>query len=267
VGFLPAIFFAALVWFETRRPLRRSVESKLVRDTRNLVVAGAGALALRSLEKPVADRLTALVARRRWGLLPRLRLPRPIETALAVILLDYTLYVWHILTHRVPWLWRFHIVHHADLDMDASTALRFHFGELTLSVPWRAAQITVIGVSPRAYAYWQTGLFLSILFHHSNVRLPCGLERRLNWFLVTPRMHGIHHSVIQDERDSNWSSGLTIWDRVHGTILLDIPQERVTIGVPEYRTPDAVTLAKIIAMPFGPQPPASVETVPSGIKD
>jgi sterol desaturase/sphingolipid hydroxylase (fatty acid hydroxylase superfamily) len=251
-----AIFFAALVWFETRRALRRSVESKLVRDTRNLAVAGAGALVLRSLEKPVADRLLGLVARRKWGLLPMLRLPRAIETALAVILLDYTLYIWHVLTHRVPCLWRFHIVHHADLDMDASTALRFHFGELALSVPWRAAQIAVIGVSPGAYAFWQTALFLSILFHHSNVRLPLCLERSLNWFVVTPRMHGIHHSVIQEETNSNWSSGLTIWDWVHGTLLLDIPQEAITIGVPAYRTPDAVTLAKIIAMPFGPQPPA-----------
>jgi sterol desaturase/sphingolipid hydroxylase (fatty acid hydroxylase superfamily) len=181
-----------------------------------------------------------------------------------VVLLDYTLYIWHVLTHRVPFLWRFHIVHHADLDMDASTALRFHFGELALSVPWRAAQIAVIGVSPGAYAFWQTALFLSILFHHSNVRLSLGLERRLNRFVVTPRMHGIHHSVIQDETNSNWSSGLTIWDWVHGTLLLDVPQEAVTIGVPAYRTPDAVTLAKVIVMPFGPQPPAHLAT--SGVK-
>src|SRR3546814_2584537 len=105
----------------------------------------------------------------------------------------YTLYVWHLLLHRVPLLWRCHVAHHVDLDLDASTALRFHFAELALSVPWRAAQIVLIGVSPRALSVWQTALLLSVLFHHSNARLPPAMERRLNRLIVTPRMHGIHH--------------------------------------------------------------------------
>ncbi len=196
-----------------------------------------------------------MVERRRWGLLPRLRLSRRMETAIAVILLDYTLYVWHVLTHRVPFLWRFHVVHHVDLDLDASTAIRFHFGELALSVPWRAAQIVMIGVSSGAYAAWQTALFLSILFHHSNVRLPLRVERWLSRILVTPRMHGIHHSMVREETNSNWSSGLTIWDRLHGTLLLNVPQEAITIGVPAFRTPHQVELSRIMEMPLVPQPP------------
>ena len=108
--------------------------------------------------------------------------------------MDYTLYVWHILTHRVPLLWRFHAVHHVDLDLDASTALRFHFGELAVSVPYRAAQIALLGVDAEALSYWQMFLSLSVLFHHSNVRLPREFESVLSWFVVTPRMHGIHHS-------------------------------------------------------------------------
>jgi len=243
--------FGLLVWLERRRPLRRAVEPKFRREARNLAVAAAGAAALRVTEKPLADALTSLVARRRWGLLKLVRLPAWLEVALAVVLLDYTLYLWHVLTHRVPFLWRFHVVHHVDLDLDASTALRFHFAELVLSVPWRAAQILLIGVSPPALSAWQTFLFLSIMFHHSNVRLPLEIERRLNAFVVTPRMHGIHHSTVKEETNSNWSSGLTVWDWLHGTLRLDVPQDAIDIGVPAYRDPSEVGLVSMLALPFG----------------
>jgi len=245
--------FSALVWLERHRPLRRKVEPKLRRNARNLAVAGLGAVALQLTENPVGRRLTALVERHNLGLLKPLRLPMWLEVPLAVILLDYTLYVWHVLTHRVPLLWRFHVAHHVDLDLDSSTALRFHFGELALSVPWRAAQLIIIGVSPIAYSTWQTLVFLSIMFHHSNVELPIGLERALNRLIVTPRMHGIHHSIVREETNSNWSSGLTIWDRLHGTLRLNVPQDKITIGVPAYREPDDVELLKILPMPFGEQ--------------
>jgi sterol desaturase/sphingolipid hydroxylase (fatty acid hydroxylase superfamily) len=245
--------FAVLVWLERRCPLRREVEPKLTRTARNLAVAGIGAVALQLMESPVALGLAALVERHDLGLLNLVRLPMWLETTLAIVLLDYTLYVWHVLTHKVPFLWRFHLVHHVDLDLDASTALRFHFGELAISVPWRAAQVIIIGVSPLAYLTWQTFVFLSILFHHSNVELPISLERWLNRLIVTPRMHGIHHSIVREETNSNWSSGLTIWDRLHGTLRLNVPQDEVTIGVPAYRKPEDVELLKILAMPFGEQ--------------
>ena len=248
--------FGLLAWLERRRPLRRAVEPKLRREARNLAVAAVGAAALRLTEKPVADALTALVERRRWGLLKLLRLPAWLEVVLACVLLDYTLYLWHVLTHRAPFLWRFHLVHHVDLDLDASTALRFHFAELALSVPWRAGQILLIGVSPLAFSVWQTLLFVSILFHHANVELPVGLERRLNRLVVTPRMHGIHHSAVKEETDSNWSSGLTLWDRLHGTLRLGVPQDEITIGVPAYRDPREVGLSDILRLPFGAERPA-----------
>ena len=247
--------FGALSWLERRRPLRAEREPKLARAGRNLAVAAAGGAVLRLAEKPVTDRLTALVERRRWGLLKLTRLPAWVEVAAACVLLDYTLYLWHVLTHRAPFLWRFHVVHHADLDLDATTALRFHFAELALSVPWRAAQILVIGVSPQALSLWQTLLMLSVLFHHSNVRLPVGFERRLSRLVVTPRMHGIHHSAVRAETDSNWSSGLTVWDGLHGTLRLDVPQDEVDIGVPAYRDPRELGLADLLAMPFGEERP------------
>lgn len=253
-GLLIAGAFTALYLLERRRPLRGEVEVKLVRNARNLAFAGLGAATLTLAERPLIERLTRLVAGRRWGLLQRVALPVWLEVVLAVVLLDYTLYLWHVLTHRLPWLWHFHVVHHADLDLDASTALRFHFAELVLSVPWRAAQVLLLGVSPLSFSVWQTMLLLSVLFHHSNVRLSLEAERRLNLFIVTPRMHGIHHSTMRAETDSNWSSGLTLWDRLHGTLRLNVPQDEVTIGVPIYRRPDEVTIGRIIAIPFGPEP-------------
>lgn len=246
--------FGALVWLERRRPLRSNVEPKLRRTARNLTVAGISAVALQLTETPVALGLASLVQRYDVGLLKLVRLPAWLETTLAIVLLDYTLYVWHVLTHKVPFLWRFHLVHHVDLDLDASTALRFHFGELAVSVPWRMVQVIVIGVSPLSYLTWQIFVFLSILFHHSNVELPIRLEKWINRVFVTPRMHGIHHSIIREETNSNWSSGLTFWDRLHGTLLLNVPQSEITIGVPAYRRPADVQLLKILPMPFCKQP-------------
>jgi len=243
--------FGLLVWLERRRPLRRAVEPKVRRETRNLAVAAVSAVALLVAEKPVTEPLSNLVERRRWGLLKLLKLPTWMEVLVAVLLMDYTLYLWHVLVHRVPWLWRYHVVHHLDLDLDVSTALRFHFTELILSVPWRAGQILVIGISPLSLSVWQTFLFLSILFHHSNLELPIDTERKLNRLIVTPRMHGIHHSIVKEETDSNWSSGLTVWDFLHGTLKLNVPQAEINIGVPAYREPEEVRLMKILKLPFG----------------
>jgi sterol desaturase/sphingolipid hydroxylase (fatty acid hydroxylase superfamily) len=246
--------FALLFSLERRRPLRRTVESSRERTKRNLAMAALAAAALHMAERPVAQRLTALVERRRWGVLPAIELPKAIETVAALLLLDYTLYLWHVLTHRVPQLWRLHIVHHVDLDLDASTALRFHVAELLVSVFWRAGQILCIGIDQRTLSLWQTLTLLSVLFHHSNVRLPIAFERRLSQVIVTPRMHGIHHSIVERETNSNWSSGLTIWDRLHGTLRLDVPQDAITIGVPAYRAPEEVRLSSLLMMPFGRGP-------------
>ncbi|UUP16708.1 sterol desaturase family protein [Nitratireductor thuwali] len=256
--------FGLLVWSETRRPLREKREGKARRNIRNIAVAAMSAATLQMLEKPVIDPISRLAERRRWGLLGRLRLPPWAENLLAVALMDYGLYLWHIMLHRVPFLWRFHQVHHADLDMDTSTALRFHFGEMAASVPYRAAQVALLGVAPKPLSIWQTLLLVSVMFHHSDLKLPLRLERRLSRLLVTPRMHGIHHSIIEDEVNSNWSSGLTLWDRLHGTLRLDVPQKEIDIGVPAYRRPEDVTLPKLVEMPFTEQP--RTDLLPSGEK-
>jgi sterol desaturase/sphingolipid hydroxylase (fatty acid hydroxylase superfamily) len=118
------------------------------------------------------------------------------------------------------------------------------------SVPWRAAQVAAIGAGPFALSLWQTLVVVEILFHHSNVELGPEVERRLGWLVVTPRMHGIHHSIVGEEADSNWSNLLSMWDRLHGTLRLDVPQEAVTIGIAALREPADVTLPRVLEMPF-----------------
>lgn len=207
-------------------------------------------------ERPLVQPLAVWVQQRRWGLVHLLLLPRWLEVTTALVLMDYAFYLWHVLMHRVPLLWRMHLVHHVDLDLDASTALRFHFMEMLASVPWRAGQVALIGLTPFSFSLWQCVFLLSILFHHSNVELPISWERWLNRFIVTPRMHGIHHSIVERETNANWSSGLTVWDWLHGTLRLNVPQNEITIGVPAFQDPRVVALPRLVAMPFQHQPPS-----------
>ncbi len=245
---------ALIVWAEWRWPLRQRLESVWLRSGRNVALGWLGALTVQLCELPLVYPLSVAVADHRSGLIGWLGLPPILAVPVGLLLMDYSLYLWHRLNHRAAFLWRFHVVHHLDRDMDASTAIRFHFGEHVLSVPWRAAQIALIGIGPSTLALWQTMLFLEIVFHHSNICLPVAIERRLSWLIVTPRLHGIHHSIIRDETDSNWSSGLTLWDRIHGTLRLDVPQQEIDIGVPAYREPNQLSLLSILTQPFRRQP-------------
>jgi sterol desaturase/sphingolipid hydroxylase (fatty acid hydroxylase superfamily) len=248
-GLLGALAFGLLI-AERRRPLRRSVHPGLARKGANVALGIASLAVVAMVERPVTQRLAARAERERKGLVQRLPLPPLARDLLAVVLTDYAMYLWHRATHHVPVLWRFHLVHHIDHDLDATTALRFHAVDMAISAPVRYAQVALIGASPRALALWQSWFFGSVLFHHSNVRLPLRLERWLSAVLTTPRMHGIHHSAVEDETNSNWSSGLALWDHLHGTYRLDIAQDAITIGVPAYRDPEALGVRRSLALPF-----------------
>ena len=249
-GALAVGAFAVLYLLENKWPLRRQVESKDRETVRNLAIASLSGIVLNGLEQPVTAKLTKFADEKGIGLLKIFRLPRVVETVAAVLLLDYTLYIWHALTHKIPFLWRFHKVHHADLDLTASTAIRFHFGEIAISVLFRAGQILVIGVSPHALKIWQSLLFASVFFHHSNIRLSAAVEEKLQRIIMTPQLHGIHHSAREDELNSNWSSGLTVWDLLHGTLRRDAAQDEITIGIADLLSEDKVTFRKMLAAPF-----------------
>lgn len=250
-GFVILGAYALFSFVEKKQPLRKEIEPMILNASRNLVIASTAAVAVNFLEKPVTRKLTGFVEKNNFGLLKIFRLPKFLETALAVILMDYTLYLWHVLTHKMPILWRFHKIHHADLDLTAATAIRFHFGEISISVLFRAGQILLIGVSPRALEIWQNLLILSIFFHHSNIRLSADFEKKLQKIITTPRLHGIHHSEKKDERDSNWSSGLTVWDFLHGTFRDDVAQEKIIIGIEDFQSFEKITLPKMLTEPFG----------------
>jgi len=268
-GLLIGSWIATLICWERRKVLRPVRDNKLRRDVRNFGMAALAGAVVQLMEAPVAFWLARRAEKMQAGLLQHVPGPSIVRIGLGIVLLDYTLYQWHVLTHRVPFLWRFHQVHHIDREMDASTALRFHFGEIALSVAYRAAQIRIIGPDPTTVAGWQIFLFLCILFHHSNVRLPLAWERRAAWFVVTPRLHGIHHSIAPHEVNSNWSSGLTIWDWLHGTLRTDIPQKAIVIGVSGHLNDRDQTIGNLLTLPFRestsvpPMSPRSVRQLPS----
>lgn len=233
---------------EDRSPLRRRRETRRRRYTRNVLLGGAALATTGLFETPLVTRVAAEVERRGWGLLPRLRLSRTMRTAAAVVLLDYGVFAWHAALHRVPMLWRFHLVHHVDRDLDVTTGLRIHAVEIALSMAARVAQVVALGVSAREFALWQRLFGCCVLFHHANARLPERVERVLGLLIMTPRRHSIHHLARRDAQHGNWSSGLVVWDWVHGTLRDGDPTDE--IGVPAYRNEREVTLAKMIALPF-----------------
>lgn len=245
-----AVALIAMAALETVRPLRRGREPRLRRTVRNFTTGALSLGLVTLLQAPILMPLVRWTERHGVGLLNLVNLPAAVEAAAAILLLDYTLWHWHRINHMVPFFWRFHLVHHVDRDMDASTALRFHFGEHVLSIGWRILQVAAIGPSPVAIWIFHALLLVSIVFHHSNTRLPLTLERLLVRLIVTPRMHGIHHSDWRNETNSNWSSLLSAWDYLHRTVLLSIPQEKVVVGVPAYGTPEDVTIGRILSMPF-----------------
>jgi len=240
----------ALFVAERRRPLRRQAEPGPERVGRNLTIGLLAAATTAAAEMPIVAPVQRLAERRRLGLLRRLPMPRALRVALGVLLLDYTLYLWHRLNHHAPFLWRFHAVHHVDLDLDSTTGVRFHFGELAMASGFRALQVLLLGVDRETLRLWQQMLLVSVVFHHSNLELPIEVEQGLNTVFVTPRMHGIHHSTRPAETDSNYSSLLSCWDRVHRSLRLDVPQTEITIGVPGFPEREDVTLERSLMLPF-----------------
>jgi len=248
-----AAFGAGLFLLERLVPLRRSVRALFGRLAVNLVFSGLALAVALLLVRPAVESSLARLSEAPVGLIHLVALPPVLAGALAFLLMDLSFYYWHLLNHRVPVLWRFHNVHHMDPDLDVTTALRFHVGELALSAGFRVVQIVLIGVSPWIVVVYEMLFQANTLFHHSNVRLPIRLERPLAKLLVTPRMHGIHHSQVEREANSNYGVVFPWWDRLHRTLGLNVPQSAVRIGVPAYSDPKDNRLWSALAQPFRKQ--------------
>ncbi|HEY3099127.1 MAG TPA: sterol desaturase family protein [Methylomirabilota bacterium] len=255
VGAGGLVVLCVLFVAETRAPLRPRVRPRGERLTVNVLLALIAGLVVRLAVVPVGLAVAAAAERGGFGVLHWLALPTAIAWLAGLLLLDYTMYLWHRLNHGLPLLWRFHLVHHTDLDLDVSTALRFHAGELLLSCGWRAAQLAVIGPPVALVVVFEVLFETATAFHHSNWRLPPGLDRALASFVVTPRMHGIHHSTLETETNSNWSVMLSWWDRLHRTLRLERSgAPALVIGLPAYRMP--LGAWRLLTLPFTRQRPA-----------
>jgi len=245
--------FLVLLLLQWQFPLRRQHFSALRRLARNFVLSIPGFAIVRLLMLPIPLAIAMSVQDRHLGLLNWLALPRWIVIIATFLLMDYAYWWWHWANHMVPLFWRFHNVHHTDLDLDVSTAARFHFGEMLFSVGFLSLAVILFGIAPIMLLVFFITFEAATLFHHSNWRLPINLERILNLIIVTPRMHGIHHSIVQRETNSNWGTIFCWWDKLHRTLRRDIPQNAITIGVAAYRDENELTLGKLLALPFGRQ--------------
>lgn len=249
---LGTVFILALI-AEALWPLRKATQPKGLRVTRNLGVAFIGLIFVRFAFLPLEISVANFVTTKNMGLLNQYAINPILKIFVALILLDFTFYYWHLINHRLSFLWRFHNTHHIDLDLDVSTATRFHFGELAYSSIFRSAQIFLLGIDITTLLIFETCITVFALFHHSNVRLPKNFEALLGLVFITPRMHGIHHSIVRSETDSNYGTIFSIWDRLHRSFRIGIPQNEITIGVPSYRDPDEQKLWNLLTVPFQKQ--------------
>ncbi len=249
---IPILVLINLLLFllETKFQLRKRVQKKFSRTVINTLVSIPAFGLLRFAFLPIIVWLAYKNQDWQTGLNYFDSLPLWLMPIIAFLILDYGNYVWHILNHRIPFLWRFHLVHHTDLDMNVTTAFRFHFGEMICSVFFRGAVTVLSGASPMLVLVYEIIFEAATLFHHSNWKLPLAFERILNKLIVTPRMHGIHHSVVKQETDSNYSVIFSFWDRLHQTVSLKELNEEVTIGVPTYNKPEEMTIGFLLKLPF-----------------
>ena len=245
-----AAVFVVLFIAEGKRQLRKRKQPRIKRAIINSLVSIPGFSLMRLLVLPVMVKLAAKNQQLQWGLGYQYKSNTIIKGAVTFLLLDYTNYVWHVLNHKLPFLWRFHLVHHCDPDLDVTTALRFHFGEMIGSVFYRGAFVFLSGATPLNVVLYEILFEAATQFHHSNWKLPYKVEKALNKIIVTPRMHGIHHSINRQETDSNYSVVFSFWDRLHNTVRLNINQDKIVTGVASYNNFDEMTVTYLLKLPF-----------------
>jgi len=247
------IVFAVLFILERLFPLRRRTLALLKHLGLNLTISALSLLTAAAVVRPAGGFALQWTSVNSFGLLHLVPMPPTVAFALGFLLMDLSFYYWHRANHKIPFLWRFHNVHHIDGDLDVSTAFRFHFGEVAFSAAFRVVQLLLLGASTWTYAVYELVFQTNTMFHHSNWRLPVRFERVLNHILVTPRMHGIHHYQVQQETNSNFSTVFSWWDRLHRSFDVSVPQSEVVVGVPAYTGREDAKLLPSLLLPFQPQ--------------
>jgi sterol desaturase/sphingolipid hydroxylase (fatty acid hydroxylase superfamily) len=244
--------FALVAAAEWRFPQHARVQTRGERWLANFGILIFDVVAVRLTVGAAAYGAAVYAQAHGWGLFNSLDWPLWLEGLTAFLILDLAIYLQHVATHAVPVLWRLHKVHHTDLDVDASTGIRFHPGEIILSLVWKAALVAALGVSPWTVVVYETVLNAASVYTHGNIRISARVDHALRWLFCTPDMHRIHHSVIPIETNSNYGNFLSVWDRLFGTMRRNPAkgQTGVEIGLNAYRDPAELGLLNIVAMPF-----------------
>ena len=234
-------------------PRRRLTVSKLRRWVSNLGIVFLNSLFVRLLLPATAAGFAVFAAQHSWGVFNYFDVPIWVAVVASVVILDFAIYLQHVMFHAVPALWRLHRMHHADLDFDVTTGARFHPIEILLSMFIKFAVIAVIGAPAVAVIIFEVLLNATSMFNHGNLRLPSAVDRMLRLFIVTPDMHRVHHSIEDHETNSNFGFNLSWWDRLFGTYKAqpDAGHEAMTIGIRDFRKPKlASDLPGMLILPF-----------------
>lgn len=251
LGAFLGVFTVMALW-ETVAPRRARAHGRRLRWPNNLGIVVVDTVVLRILFPTAAVGMALLAEQRGWGLLNALAAPAWIAVPAAVLLLDLAIYLQHVVFHAVSVLWRLHRMHHADLDIDVTTGLRFHPIEIVLSMGIKLAVVTALGAPAVAVLVFEVLLNATSMFNHANLRLPRPVDRALRWIVVTPDMHRVHHSVVVAETNSNYGFNLPWWDRLFGTYR-DQPaagHDGMTIGIERFRTTRDLWLDRMLLQPF-----------------
>lgn len=244
--------FAAVALAELAAPRRRLRVVKWRRWAVNIAVTVFNTAILRITLASAGVAAAAAAGAAGFGLFNALDWPAGVEIVCAVVLLDLAIYLQHVLVHAVPGLWRFHMVHHADLDLDVTTGARFHVGEILFSMALKAALAGALGAPVAAVVLFEIVLNATSMFHHGNVALPARVDRALRLVVVTPDMHRIHHSTIECETNSNFGFSVSWWDRLFGTYRARpaAGHEAMDIGLDQFRDQARLGFLHLMAMPF-----------------
>jgi sterol desaturase/sphingolipid hydroxylase (fatty acid hydroxylase superfamily) len=243
---------ALMALWELLAPRRRQAVGRAPRWPGNLGIVVLDSVLVRIVFPTTAVGVALMAEARGWGLLHASDMPIWSAVPAGVILLDLAIYLQHVLFHAVPVLWRLHRMHHADLELDATTGVRFHPFEILLSMVIKLAVVAALGAPAAAVLVFEVLLNATSMFNHGNVRLPARFDRVMRWIVVTPDMHRVHHSVVPRETNSNFGFNLAWWDRLFGTYLAKpaAGHEGMTIGLDQFRDPRELRLDRMLVQPF-----------------
>ena len=247
--------FVLLASFEATRPRRKLGQPRPGRWFGNVSLAVVNYLLIRAVLGGASFAAAEYASERGWGFLNDVNLGWPVEFVAGLLFLDLMVYLQHVLTHALPFLWRFHMPHHSDLDLDVTTALRFHPVDVFISIVYRIGVVAASGISPWTVLVYELVYCAALLFAHSNVKLFPNADAGLRNVIVTPDFHRVHHSVEPDETRSNFGFVFSWWDKLLGTYREApmMPHNLMQLGLEDYRQPAGLTLPDLFAMPLRPK--------------